>query len=101
LQASNEYYAANRDFAIDYIKKYMPQLSITNPEATYLAWVDCSKAGIEGNPKEYFQKFGVALGDGKNFGAHTANFVRITMACPRKLLADGLDMMRQALEPLS
>jgi cystathionine beta-lyase len=101
LQASNEYYAANRDFAVDYIKKYMPQLSITNPESTYLAWVDCSKAGIEGSPKEYFQKFGVALGDGKNFGAHTANFVRITMACPRKLLADGLDMMRQALEPLS
>lgn len=101
LTDSLRYYEGNRDFAVAYVKKYMPQLKITNPESTYLSWVDCGEAGIEGNPKEYFQKFGVALGDGRNFGAHTANFVRITMACPRSLLADGLDMMRKALEPLS
>jgi cystathionine beta-lyase len=76
-------------------------LHITNPESTYLSWVDCRQAGIDGNPKEYFQKFGVALGDGRNFGSQSRNFVRITMACPRSLLADGLEMMRKALEPLS
>ncbi|MFZ9857519.1 MAG: MalY/PatB family protein [Roseiflexaceae bacterium] len=101
LDATLAYYAANRDFAIDYVKKYMPQLTITNPESTYLAWIDCGQAGIEGNPKEYFQKYGVALGDGRNFGTHTANFVRLTMACPRQLLEEGLDAMRRALEPLS
>jgi cystathionine beta-lyase len=101
LDATLAYYAANRDFAIEYVKKYMPQLTITNPESTYLAWIDCSQAGIEGNPKEYFQTFGVALGDGRNFGAQTANFVRLTMACPRELLEEGLDAMRRALEPLS
>jgi cystathionine beta-lyase len=101
LDATLAYYAANRDFAIEYVQKYMPQLKITNPESTYLAWIDCSEAGIECSPKEYFQKFGVALGDGANFGANTKNFVRMTMACPRSLLEEGLDAMRKALEPLS
>ena len=101
LDQSLVHYAGNRDFAIDFVKKYMPQLHITNPESTYLSWVDCRQAGIDGNPKEYFQKFGVALGDGRNFGSQSRNFVRITMACPRSLLADGLEMMRKALEPLS
>jgi cystathionine beta-lyase len=101
LDATLAYYAANRDFAVSYIRSYMPQLKVTNPESTYLAWIDCSQAGIEGNPKEYFQKFGVALGDGRNFGSHTANYVRMTMACPRELLEQGLNAMRLALEPLS
>jgi len=101
LDATLAYYAANRDFAVEYIRTHMPQLKVTNPESTYLAWIDCSQAGIEGNPKEYFQKFGVALGDGRNFGSHTANYVRMTMACPRELLEQGLNAMRLALEPLS
>ncbi len=51
-----EYLEANRDFLCDYVKSELPQLSMAKPEGTYLAWLDCRKAGIQGNPYEFFLK---------------------------------------------
>ena len=67
-------------------------------EATYLAWLDCTESGIEGNPSRYFrEKARVALSDGNEFGKNYEKFVRLNFACPRKVLEEALNRMEAAI----
>jgi cystathionine beta-lyase len=98
LRALLPYLAANRDYVADFVTRHLPGVRVTVPEATYLAWLDCREAGISGNPHEFFlQQAGVALNDGATFGPGGEGFVRLNFACPRTLLAEGLERMRAAL----
>jgi cystathionine beta-lyase len=72
---------------------------MTTPEATYLGWLDCRDAGIDGNPRDFFVHHAhVALGDGKGFGPGGEGFVRLNFGCPRSLLMQALEQMRAALQ---
>jgi cysteine-S-conjugate beta-lyase len=92
------YLKANRDYYVDFIDQHLPQLATTAPEATYLGWIDCREAGIEGSPFKFFlEQAKVALSDGAMFGPGGAGFVRLNFATPRSLLQEGLERMRGAL----
>ncbi len=92
------YLEANRDYLYDYVNTQLPGVSMAKPEGTYLAWLDCRKAGIEGNPQAFFlERAKVALNDGPKFGQGGEGFVRLNFGCPRSLLTDGLDRMKAAL----
>ena len=92
------YLTANRDFAVDFITQHLPGLKVTVPEATYLAWLDCREAEIEGNPYEFFLKEAqVALNDGARFGEEGKHFVRLNFGTQRAVLSEGLHRMRQAM----
>ncbi|KAB2935049.1 MAG: putative C-S lyase [Candidatus Contendobacter sp.] len=92
------YLAANRDYVVEYVARYLPGIRATLPEATYLAWLDCREAGLPGNPHQFFLNHaGVALNDGATFGPGGAGFARLNFGCPRALLAEGLERMRAAL----
>jgi len=96
-----EYLQENRDFLMKYVSEKLPEISMTRMEATYLAWLDCRKSGIPGNPFEFFLKEAkVALNDGKEFGKGGEGFVRLNFACPRKLLQEALERMSGALKKL-
>jgi len=92
------YLEANRDYLYDYVNTQLPGVSMIRPEGTYLAWLDCRKAGIEGNPQAFFlERAKVALNDGPKFGQGGEGFVRLNFGCPRSLLTDGLNRMKAAL----
>jgi cystathionine beta-lyase len=92
------YLEANRDFMFDFVMKELPGLRIPRPEGTYLAWLDCRQAGVEGNPYEFFlHNARVALSDGASFGRGGEGFVRLNFGCPRAMLAEALDRMKKAL----
>lgn len=96
------YLTRNRDFVVNYIAQELPQLRVTAPEATYLAWIDCRASGIDGNPQRFFlEQAKVALNDGGAFGKEGEGFVRLNFGCSRELLEQGLASMRQALHTLS
>jgi cystathionine beta-lyase len=102
LAALRQYLTSNRDFLIGYVKEYLPEVRITIPSATYLAWLDCSelvKAGrIHGSPFEFFlQEAKVAFSDGRIFGAGHQDFVRLNFGCPRSTLLQGLEQVRRSL----
>ena len=68
----------NRDFLVSYIEQELPQLRTTVPEATYLAWIDCADAGIEGDLQTFFVEQGkVAFNPGPWFGEGGEGFVRL------------------------
>lgn len=98
LDNLRSYLTGNRDTMVAYLADHMPHLRTTVPEATYLAWIDCREAGIEGNPHTLFLEQGkVGLNDGTVFGPGGEGFVRMNMACPRSTLLEGLERMRHAL----
>jgi cystathionine beta-lyase len=71
-----------------------PLLTMTQVEATYLAWIDARGVGAE-NPQKLFEAAGVGLSDGADFGA--PGFVRLNFGCPRPLLETALTRMEKAL----
>lgn len=92
-----KYLRGNRDLVGDAIAR-MPGLQMDPVEATYLAWIDTRRTGIE-DPVRFFEAAGVGLSDGKDFG--TPGYVRLNFGCPRKVLADALQRMQIALEKRS
>jgi len=93
------YLEGNRDFLYDYVRTRLAGVHMSQPQATYLAWLDCREAAIPGNPYEFFlRQAGVALVDGRVFGQGGDGFVRLNFGCPRSLLAEALERMRRALE---
>jgi cystathionine beta-lyase len=92
------YLRANRDYLVRFLKRHLPQIHPTSPEATYLVWLDCRQAGISGNPQHFFlSKAKVALNDGTTFGPGGDGFVRLNFGCPRIILAEALERMKAAL----
>ena len=92
------YLEANRDFLLEYANNHLPGIRMYPPEATMLAWLDCRAASIPGNPYQFFlERARVALNDGAAFGMGGEGFVRLNFGCPRKVLAEALERMRQAL----
>jgi len=99
LDGLNAYLTANRDFVVNFVTEQMPRVRVTAPEATYLAWLDCNEAGLEGNPYDFFLKEAkVALNDGARFGDEGKNFVRLNFGTTRALLEEGLTRMRDAMD---
>ncbi len=93
-----DYLRQNRDFLFEYVQQEIPALGMARPEGTYLAWLDCRKAGIPGNPYRFFlEKALVALNDGASFGKGGEGFVRLNFGCSRELLETALERMSQAL----
>jgi cysteine-S-conjugate beta-lyase len=99
LTALRTYLTANRDAYLVFLAAHMPQLRTTMPESTYLAWIDCRDAGIEGNPYKFFLEHAkVALSDGMHFGPGGEGFVRLNFGCPRAQLIEALERMQAALK---
>lgn len=98
LQQLLVYLRANRDYVVDFIRDHMPGLRTTVPEATYLAWLDCRGLELGRNPYDFFlEEAKVALNTGAFFGRGAEGFVRLNFACPRALLTEALERMRDAL----
>ena len=96
------YLTGNRNFLIEFVQKKLIGIKTTIPEATYLAWLDCTEllhAGkISGTPHEFFLKQSkVALNEGREFGIGGEGFVRLNFGCPRATLVEALERMKTAL----
>ncbi len=90
---------ANRDQALSFMRDRIPGVSMTPMHGTYLAWLDCREAGIDGSPYEFLlEKARVATVDGALFGTGGEGFVRVNLACPQTRLLDALERIRVAVE---
>lgn len=89
---------SNRDYLLEYIRQEMPAISMTCPQATYLAWLDCSKLDLAESPGEFFVKQArVGLNPGIDFGEVGRNHVRLNFGTSRETLETALDRMADAL----
>lgn len=89
----------NRNFLMEFLDRWIPEVKIYKPDATYLAWLDCSQLGLEDNAAKYFLRNAkVALNRGEDFGPGGRDFVRLNFGCSRELLTDALDRMAKAVK---
>ena len=91
-----EYLVGNRA-AVAKMVRATSGLKVNHVEATYLAWLDARALPVA-SATHFFEKAGVGLSDGKDFGG--PGFLRLNFGCPRALLAQALDRMAAALDTL-
>jgi cystathionine beta-lyase len=78
----------------------LPAARYVPPEASFLAWIDCSRLGLGPDPAQVFLDRGrVALNPGLNFGAPGDAYARATIGTSSALLADIVDRMAAACSP--
>jgi len=96
------YLEENLNMLVKYFEDNIPQIKVIRPEATYLAWLDCSGLPVPAEKlKEFFvNEAGVGLNDGATFGVEGRGFQRLNFACPRKVLEDGLGRIKNAVANL-
>ena len=84
------YLDANRRRVGDVVAAELPQLGLDLPEATYLAWLDCSALGLDDPAAFLLQEAKVALSDGSAFGQGYEQHLRLNFATSRPILDEIL-----------
>lgn len=98
LDAALQYLQANRDHFVETISREIPEARVYLPEATYLAWVDFSRLGVNESPFQFFlDRARVAVSDGETFDPTSDRFVRINFATSRTVLDEALRRMIEAV----
>lgn len=64
-------------------------------EGTYLVWIDCRASGISSDvvALRLQEQQHLMVNSGTMYGPGGEGFIRLNIACPRALLADGLERM--------
>ena len=118
IDALNEYLWGNYQALCRFFAERMPQCVVTEMEGTYLPWVDVSEllreseSGVEATPHSGNSGFTtveqlcdylvsearVWLNPGTMYGPQTGrDFIRINIACPRRLMMEALERVAVAL----
>ena len=96
-QQLKTYLEGNIRLASDFVAQRMPGVTLIQPEATYLLWLDFRGLGLpeEEINRRMLQEAKLWLNPGSMFGPAGAGFQRLNIACPRSTLQDALERMRQ------
>ncbi|MCW1818940.1 MalY/PatB family protein [Enterococcus faecium] len=96
----NHYLESNQRYVKTFIQEKLPDVKVVDLEATYLMWLDVSKA-VSDIPllREKLISVGkVAIMDGSIYGGNGHQFLRLNIGCPKSKLVDGLDRMLKSFE---
>lgn len=99
LEELLEYLESNVDYLVQFFAEKIPQIKVSKPECTYLAWLDCRGLGVDaGRLKPFFIKEAkVGLSAGRAFGKPGEGFMRLNFGCPRSILQEGLERIERAV----
>ena len=84
----------NREQLYTFVAENLPEITIHPMEATYLAWMDFRKYGLE-NPAAHVESHGLALSDGRLFG--NPGWLRLNFGCSPTLLEQALERLHRAM----
>ena len=102
LDEVRAYIKDNLIFFRDYLKENIGELSLIEPEGTYLVWVDFRKLGLSEKQREdlIVNKAKLWIDSGAMFGVDGEGFERFNIACPRSYLKQALDSLAKAIKGL-
>ena len=92
------YIEQNILFAEQYLAQHLPQVKVVRPEASFLLWLDCRALGLshEALIDLFVNRARLALNDGEMFGHGGEGFMRMNVGCPRAILQQALERLRDA-----
>lgn len=89
----------NRHLLAELLGAQLPDIGYRPPDATYLAWLDCTRLGLGDDPAAVFLERGkVALNSGLPFGPGGAGHVRLNFATAPDILEEVVRRMASALD---
>jgi len=96
LEQLIDYLCGNILFLKTYLSKHIPKIKLIEPEGTYLAWLDCNALEIPAQKLDNVitQKGKLWLSSGLSFGKGGNGFERINLACPRSVLNNALERLK-------
>ena len=102
LAALKEYLADNVAYVREFLQENLPEITLIEPEGTYLLWLDFRKLGLTEEEREelLFERAGLWLDSGVMFGDEGEGFERINIACPRKTLEQAMSRLAAAVGAL-
>lgn len=97
-----DYIFGNIVYATDFLADQLPKVKVIKPEATYMIWLDFSAFQMSDDELKSFliNEAKLGLNSGIDFGPGGEGFMRINVACPRLLLQQGLERLRDAFTQL-
>lgn len=95
-----DYITGNLEYLEKYIAEHLPQIKVVPLEGTYLVWLDCRSLGLGKLELEHMmlEEAKVYLDEGYIFGIEGEGFERINLACPRSVLVEALERIRNVIE---
>jgi cystathionine beta-lyase len=88
----------NRALLAGLLREHLPAVGYAQPQASFLAWLDCRALGLGDDPSAVFLDRGrVAVGRGPDFGNEGHGFVRLNIGTSPALIAEAVRRMASAL----
>lgn len=99
LDALRKYLWENYEYLCRFFEQRLPQYPVLPLEGTYLVWIDCRASSIGSDAMTLRLQEGQKLmvNSGTLYGPGGEGFIRLNIACPRTLLADGLERIAHVL----
>ena len=96
------YIQGNVDLIRDFLQKNAINVSLIEPEGTFLVWMDFRELGLDAKVLAKFlaEEAGIALSPGYWYGREGAGFARMTIGCPRETVQRALDYLAAAIKGL-
>lgn len=93
----------NKQIVKKYLEEELPIIKLVECDATYLLWLDCSKLNVSSKVLSGFLRTnqGLFLSAGVDFGKCGDRFLRMNIACPQKLLKEGLGRLKAGIHALT
>lgn len=93
------YLEENKNEVREYVAAQIPQIKVAASNATYLLWLDCTAmVGLASEAAQFIrEKTGLYLSEGGQFGGNGDRFLRLNIACPRAVLRNGLNRLKEGL----
>ena len=98
-QEMKAYVKENIEFVKQYVEEQLPGVNMVEHEGTYLVWLDFRGTGlsVEELDDKIINQAKLWLDSGKIFGSCGEGFQRINVACPRKVLEEALERIKNAV----
>lgn len=99
LSEVKEYLAGNLAYVRTYLQENIPQIQLLEPEGTYLVWLDFRGLSLNEEQREELlvKKAHLWLDSGAMFGEEGNGFERINIACPKKILKQAFEQLKEAV----
>lgn len=103
MAALKNYIWNNRNFVSEYLAENIPDLKLISKNATYLLWIDSRKISDDSQKLAdfIFKDTGLLLSAGSIYRGNGHDFLRMNVACPRKMVADALDRLKRSIDDFS
>jgi cystathionine beta-lyase len=98
LDAVVHHLHAMRERVAAFLAAELPEIGFHAPEATYLAWLDCSALKLNGTAFDFFHEHArIGFSPGQDFDPTCGSFVRFNFATSAEILDQILDRMAGAV----